>query len=321
MGAAATLTYMPTEHVPVLASELIALTGPRPGEVAVDCTFGGGGHARLVAERLAPGGELICIDRDPTAEERFAEFAARGPVRDALRSRRLRRRPRGARGGGGPRGPRLHGPRDLVAPARRMGARLLLLLRRPARHADGPRPGALGARGRQRMARAPHRRRDPRLRRGAPRAPRRARDRQPPPAADHLAARRGDPRGAAARRRASGAAIPPSARSRESGSPSTASSRRSTSRCPPRGSSCAPAGASPRSPSTRSRTGASSASSPRARPGAPAPRDPGLPSAAGPPRRSCSAGAPSHRRPRRRGQSALAVGPPARAVKLEDGGG
>ncbi len=38
------------------------------------------------------------------------------------------------------------------------------------------------ARGRQRMARAPHRRRDPRLRRGAPRAPRRARDRQPPAA-------------------------------------------------------------------------------------------------------------------------------------------
>jgi 16S rRNA (cytosine1402-N4)-methyltransferase len=79
MGAAATLTYMPTEHVPVLASELIALTGPRPGEVAVDCTFGAGGHARLVAERLAPGGELICIDRDPTAEERFAEFAREAP--------------------------------------------------------------------------------------------------------------------------------------------------------------------------------------------------------------------------------------------------
>jgi 16S rRNA (cytosine1402-N4)-methyltransferase len=79
MGAAATLIYMPTEHVPVLASELIALTAPRPGEVAVDCTFGAGGHARLVAERLAPGGELICIDRDPSAEERFAEFAHEAP--------------------------------------------------------------------------------------------------------------------------------------------------------------------------------------------------------------------------------------------------
>jgi 16S rRNA (cytosine1402-N4)-methyltransferase len=79
MEAAATLTFMPAEHVPVLAPELIALTDPRPGEVAVDCTFGGGGHARLVAERLGAEGELICIDRDPSAEERFADFAAEAP--------------------------------------------------------------------------------------------------------------------------------------------------------------------------------------------------------------------------------------------------
>jgi 16S rRNA (cytosine1402-N4)-methyltransferase len=72
----ATLTYMPTEHVPVLASELIALCDPQPGELAVDCTFGAGGHARLVAERLGPTGSLICIDRDPSAAERFAEIEA-----------------------------------------------------------------------------------------------------------------------------------------------------------------------------------------------------------------------------------------------------
>ncbi len=71
----ATLTYMPTEHVPVLASELIALLDPRPGETAVDCTFGGGGHARLVAERLGAGGTLVGIDRDPAAQERFEEVA------------------------------------------------------------------------------------------------------------------------------------------------------------------------------------------------------------------------------------------------------
>jgi 16S rRNA (cytosine1402-N4)-methyltransferase len=70
----ATLTYMPTEHVPVLAPELIAVVDPQPGELAVDCTFGGGGHARLVAERVGPAGQLICIDRDPTAAARFAEI-------------------------------------------------------------------------------------------------------------------------------------------------------------------------------------------------------------------------------------------------------
>jgi 16S rRNA (cytosine1402-N4)-methyltransferase len=70
----ATLSYMPTEHVPVLASELIDLLDPHLGQTAVDCTFGGGGHARLVAERLGPSGTLVCIDRDPAAEERFDEL-------------------------------------------------------------------------------------------------------------------------------------------------------------------------------------------------------------------------------------------------------
>jgi 16S rRNA (cytosine1402-N4)-methyltransferase len=75
----ATLSYMPTEHVPVLAAELIGVIEPRPGELAVDCTFGGGGHAAVVAERLGPDGELIGIDRDPVAAQRFADFAAEAP--------------------------------------------------------------------------------------------------------------------------------------------------------------------------------------------------------------------------------------------------
>ena len=67
---------MTQTHIPVLAGELIELLDPRPGDVVVDCTFGGGGHARLVAERLGRSGTLIGIDRDPVAEERFAELAA-----------------------------------------------------------------------------------------------------------------------------------------------------------------------------------------------------------------------------------------------------
>jgi len=63
-------------HIPVLAGELIELLDPQPGAVAVDCTFGGGGHARLVADRIGPEGTLIGIDRDPLAAERFAELAA-----------------------------------------------------------------------------------------------------------------------------------------------------------------------------------------------------------------------------------------------------
>lgn len=70
-----TLTYMPAEHVPVLAAELIRDAEPRPGETVVDATFGAGGHARLIAERIGAEGTLICIDRDPAAAERYREFA------------------------------------------------------------------------------------------------------------------------------------------------------------------------------------------------------------------------------------------------------
>jgi 16S rRNA (cytosine1402-N4)-methyltransferase len=70
---------MTRPHVPVLAGELIDALGPQPGEVAVDCTFGAGGHARLVANHIGPTGLLVCIDRDPAAEERFEELAADVP--------------------------------------------------------------------------------------------------------------------------------------------------------------------------------------------------------------------------------------------------
>jgi 16S rRNA (cytosine1402-N4)-methyltransferase len=70
---------MTTSHIPVLAGELIDVLDPRPGETAVDCTVGGGGHARLLAERIGPAGTLIGVDRDPVAEERFAALAAEVP--------------------------------------------------------------------------------------------------------------------------------------------------------------------------------------------------------------------------------------------------
>jgi len=75
---------MPRPHVPVLAGELIEALDPQPGQIAVDCTVGGAGHARLVAERLGPAGLLIGIDRDPLAEAAFAELAAEVPCRTRL---------------------------------------------------------------------------------------------------------------------------------------------------------------------------------------------------------------------------------------------
>ncbi len=66
---------MTIPHVPVLAGEAIELLDPQPGQTVVDCTFGAGGHARLLGERIGATGTLVAIDRDPIAAERFAELA------------------------------------------------------------------------------------------------------------------------------------------------------------------------------------------------------------------------------------------------------
>lgn len=52
-------------HRPIMVDEVLQCLRPAPGEVAVDCTLGGGGHARAILERLQPGGRLIALDMDP----------------------------------------------------------------------------------------------------------------------------------------------------------------------------------------------------------------------------------------------------------------
>src|SRR3954447_20558157 len=79
--ALAILLDMTAPPAPVLAGELSDVVDPQRGEVAVDCTFGGGGHARLVAGRLGPEGLLIAVDRDPAAAERVAALAGAAACR------------------------------------------------------------------------------------------------------------------------------------------------------------------------------------------------------------------------------------------------
>lgn len=52
-------------HRPIMVTEVLAALRPMPGDLAVDCTLGRGGHARAILERLAPGGRLIGCDVDP----------------------------------------------------------------------------------------------------------------------------------------------------------------------------------------------------------------------------------------------------------------
>jgi 16S rRNA (cytosine1402-N4)-methyltransferase len=52
-------------HRPIMVSEILGILSPKPGEVAVDCTLGYGGHAQEILPLLQPGGRLLGLDADP----------------------------------------------------------------------------------------------------------------------------------------------------------------------------------------------------------------------------------------------------------------
>ena len=58
---------------PVLPVEVIQALDPQPGQTLVDATVGAGGHSRLLAEKIAPGGRLIGLEQDPAMIELAAE--------------------------------------------------------------------------------------------------------------------------------------------------------------------------------------------------------------------------------------------------------
>ena len=52
-------------HRPIMVAEILGALAPRPGDIAVDCTLGHGGHAQEILPLLQPGGRLIALDADP----------------------------------------------------------------------------------------------------------------------------------------------------------------------------------------------------------------------------------------------------------------
>src|SRR5712675_2345766 len=52
-------------HRPIMVAEILEALAPRPGELAVDCTLGYGGHAQAILARLQPAGRLLGLDADP----------------------------------------------------------------------------------------------------------------------------------------------------------------------------------------------------------------------------------------------------------------
>jgi 16S rRNA (cytosine1402-N4)-methyltransferase len=61
-------------HVPVLLREAVEILAVRPNGIYIDATYGDGGHARAILERLGAG-RLIAFDADPGAATRAAAIA------------------------------------------------------------------------------------------------------------------------------------------------------------------------------------------------------------------------------------------------------
>lgn len=52
-------------HRPIMVREILSALSPQPGELAIDCTMGYGGHAREILNAIQPGGRLLGLDVDP----------------------------------------------------------------------------------------------------------------------------------------------------------------------------------------------------------------------------------------------------------------
>ncbi len=76
-------------HRPVMLREILSVLAPQPGELAIDCTLGYGGHARELLTAIQPGGRLLGLDVDPVelpkTESRLGEL---GYPPDCLIARR-----------------------------------------------------------------------------------------------------------------------------------------------------------------------------------------------------------------------------------------
>lgn len=69
-------------HRPIMLREVLRTLQPRPGDVVIDATLGGGGHAEALLAHVGPGGRLIGLDVDtlelPRTEARL-RAAGYGP--------------------------------------------------------------------------------------------------------------------------------------------------------------------------------------------------------------------------------------------------
>lgn len=77
------------QHVPIMVSEVLECLRPQPGDLAVDCTLGYGGHSKAIWECVQPGGHLMSLDADPVElEKTLARLRNAGLGEDSFTARR-----------------------------------------------------------------------------------------------------------------------------------------------------------------------------------------------------------------------------------------
>jgi len=64
-----------------MPEEVVRWLDPRPGAIVVDGTLGGGGHTRLLADRVGSSGLVLAMDRDPRAVAAAEQTLAGLPVK------------------------------------------------------------------------------------------------------------------------------------------------------------------------------------------------------------------------------------------------
>lgn len=74
-------------HRPIMVQEILAVLDPRPGDIAVDCTLGYGGHAESLLPLILPSGFLLGLDQDPIELPKTeARLRAKGFGTDVFRA-------------------------------------------------------------------------------------------------------------------------------------------------------------------------------------------------------------------------------------------
>ena len=76
--------HLPALHLPVLYTQVMEGLQVKEDGTYLDGTFGRGGHARGVLQRLGPGGRLLLMDKDPDAIAHAEQMFA-GDARVAIR--------------------------------------------------------------------------------------------------------------------------------------------------------------------------------------------------------------------------------------------